>query len=227
MALDDQLQLQIQLHIDNLLQRHLTLLDQYTHLRKRLSQLHSSTLQNIARANFSAQRGQRFGQDQYDGRMKASRRVAVKAGEGEPVSFCVVRGVDGGEGCEGNEGSEGGEGNEGNEREEDNEGKEDNEGGEEEEDKKREEKNMKNEEDKPPTHKREHDPLRWFGILTPPPLRAAQTHAVEAVEEVIPQLVSVAAEMEYLEIEVRRARKKRDKAQGKGKNKGNSMEGKV
>ncbi|KAI5863077.1 hypothetical protein GGS23DRAFT_596846 [Durotheca rogersii] len=55
------------------------------------------------------------------------------------------------------------------------------------------------------------DPLRWYGLLAPPPLRRAQARAVEAVERVVPQLVSVGAQMQRLEIEVRRARKRRAK----------------
>ncbi|KAG6000099.1 hypothetical protein E4U43_001695 [Claviceps pusilla] len=208
MATDDHLQLQ--LHIDNLLQRHLALLDQYTSLRERLSRLHSSTLQDIARANFSAQRGQRFGQDQYDGRMRALRRVVVE-GE-ERVRICVVRG--------------GGDDETGvNEREEDKKANDEKNGDDKspeddvkaDHDKKSEDDKKADNDKKTPNHNHKHDPLRWFGILTPPPLRSAQAHAVEAVEQVIPQLVSIAAEMQHLEIEVRRARKKRDKGQGKSK----------
>ena len=57
------------------------------------------------------------------------------------------------------------------------------------------------------------DPLRWFGILTPLPLRQAQGHAVEAVEEIIPRLATLSTAMAAVELEVRRARKKRAKAE--------------
>ncbi|KAK3296146.1 uncharacterized protein B0H64DRAFT_461081 [Chaetomium fimeti] len=57
------------------------------------------------------------------------------------------------------------------------------------------------------------DPLRWFGILTPLPLRQAQGHAIKAVEEIIPQLATLSAAMAAVELEVRRARKKRAKAE--------------
>ncbi|KAG6011762.1 hypothetical protein E4U54_007918 [Claviceps lovelessii] len=223
MATDDHLQLQ--LHIDNLLQRHLALLDQYTSLRERLSRLHSSTLQDIARANFSAQRGQRFGQDQYDGRMRALRRVVV---EGEKrVRICVVRGGGEDETGEDETGVDEREEDERkeDEREEDKKAKDEKKGDDKspEDDKKADhdekpEDDKKAEKDKKtPNHNHKHDPLRWFGILSPPPLRSAQAHAVEAVEQVIPQLVSIATEMQHLEIEVRRARKRRDKGQGKSK----------
>lgn len=62
------------------------------------------------------------------------------------------------------------------------------------------------------TDTRSNDPLRWFGILTPPSLRQAQTEAKSAVE-VIPQLVGLDVEMRELEIEIRRARKKVAKAE--------------
>lgn len=57
------------------------------------------------------------------------------------------------------------------------------------------------------------DPLRMFGILTPQALRVAQGQSINMVEEVIPKLVSVSAEMKALEIKIRRARKYRAKAE--------------
>jgi hypothetical protein len=61
---------------------------------------------------------------------------------------------------------------------------------------------------------RQRDPLRMFGILTPQSLRTAQKGAIEMVEGIIPKLVSIDAEMKEVEIQVRRARKFRGKAQG-------------
>jgi coiled-coil domain-containing protein 115 len=62
--------------------------------------------------------------------------------------------------------------------------------------------------------KGKRDPLRMFGILTPQSLRTAQKEAVEMVERIIPRLVSIDAEMREVEIQVRRARKFRGKAEG-------------
>jgi hypothetical protein len=62
-------------------------------------------------------------------------------------------------------------------------------------------------------HKGKRDPLRMFGILTPQSLRTAQKEAVEMVEGIIPRLVSIDAEMKEVEIQVRRARKFRAKAE--------------
>jgi hypothetical protein len=57
------------------------------------------------------------------------------------------------------------------------------------------------------------DPLRMFGLLTPPPLRLAQAESIKSVEEVIPKLVSIDAEMKEVEIRIRRARKWKVKAE--------------
>jgi hypothetical protein len=62
--------------------------------------------------------------------------------------------------------------------------------------------------------KGKRDPPRMFGILTPQSLRTAQKEAVEMVEGIIPRLVSIDAEMREVEIQVRRARKFRGKAEG-------------
>ena len=64
-----------------------------------------------------------------------------------------------------------------------------------------------------PSKPRSNDPIRWFGILTPLPLRQAQAHAIQAVEKLIPKLASVSAEMATVELAVRRLRKKRTKAE--------------
>jgi len=52
------------------------------------------------------------------------------------------------------------------------------------------------------------DPLKWFGILSPPALRSSQASFKVAVRGCVPRLASTANEMRVVEIEVRRARKK-------------------
>ncbi|KAG6046154.1 hypothetical protein E4U39_001598 [Claviceps sp. Clav50 group G5] len=246
-------QTHLQDQIDLLLQRHLILLDQYTHLRAHLSRLQSSTFQDLARANFSAPRGQRFGQDQYDERMRASRRVRLRGGE--PVEFCVVR-TDNDGGYEAEKGAGDGKGGDDTKREEDTQrqnnmgedgkggrdgngaengnGREDaneetnaEEGEDDDEKGTTEDANdAENGEDKTARSRNPpNDPLRWFGLLTPTPLRAAQGHATQAVEEVIPRLASVMAEMQHVEIEVRRARKRRAKAEAKAEAEAKTAEG--
>lgn len=157
--------------IDSLLERYLGLLDEYTKLRSSLTDLQSRIYQNIARANFSAERGVRYGQELYDQRMQSSRALVISNGDNNNTpNFKIVprTGVD-----------------------------QDDEG----------------DEEKEKSAEKPRDPLRWFGILTPMPLRQAQSQAAEAVEEIIPKLVSVSAEMADVEIRVRRARKKRAKAE--------------
>lgn len=161
-------------NIDTLLQRYLVLLDEYSTLRTELSHLQKLIFQDLARANFSAERGLRYGQDQYDERMQATRRVAI-SGEKAPT-FNISTYEEPEEPV-----SDEAEAEDGAERE------------------------------KPV--KKSKDPLRWFGVLTPQALRSAQASSVKAVQDIIPRLVSVNAEMMEVEIEVRRARKKRAKAE--------------
>jgi coiled-coil domain-containing protein 115 len=55
-----------------------------------------------------------------------------------------------------------------------------------------------------PTHQ---DPLRWFGILTPSGLRAAQTSFISAVEGPVPRLVTLSKQLRSLEVDIGRLRK--------------------
>ena len=173
-------------HIDSLLERYLALLDEYTRLRDRLSRLQSGVYHNIARANFSAERGLRYGRNQYDDRMQASRllRIQVDGDEGEGVpSFGMV---DAAAAVESDDGDD---------------------------DDDSEDKGDPASDDEKEKVAKPVNPLRWFGILAPMPLRNAQGLSVETIEQVVPRLVTVNAEMLDLEIEVRRARKKRAKVE--------------
>jgi len=229
--------------IDALLARYLQLLDAYTTLRESLNAAQRDMYQCLARANFaSTLPGKaRYGPDYYDERMKALRGVQI---EGEPpeegkeldgeekVIFKVgVRGEDGKFQSEDlNKGSkivEAGEESEdmkgdpakenekaiktqGGKKEKDNSSPPVQEPG---------DTNINNSNTfsskQSPSKPKSNDPIRWFGILTPLPLRQAQAHAIQAVEELIPKLASVSAEMAAVELAVRRARKKRTKAEKK------------
>lgn len=206
--------------IDALLQHYLSLLDEYTRLRSDLGALQADVFQSLARANFSAERGVRYyGRDYYDERMQAARRLQISsrdpsstAEKAVTVSAPVfglraypapvdsqtrstnVEGDRGGGDGENREG-EGAVPGDGEKRQE----KQSADGD-------RAERGKK-------TDKRPTDPLRWFGILTPLALRQAQGQAVKAVEEIIPRLATVSAEMAAVELEVRRARKRRAKAE--------------
>ncbi|KAL2136321.1 hypothetical protein VTI74DRAFT_4355 [Chaetomium olivicolor] len=226
--------------IDLLLEHYLSLLDEYTALRNTLHVLQANIFQNLARANFSADRGIRYyGQDYYDERMQASRRVTISTcskGEAE---------VDGGEGGKAEGERKGYVTTSGPvftvglhqspSPEQDGKQKPESEPwvddsgatrplGEAErpvckpdpaEDASA---NNTDEKDQPSAGDKQqkperNDPLRWFGILTPLPLRQAQGQAINAVEEIIPRLATLSAEMAGIELEVRRARKKRAKAE--------------
>jgi hypothetical protein len=180
--------------IDSLFLQYLDVLDQYDSLRKGLGNLQVSIQQNIARANFDAPRGVRYGEELYDGRMRAVRFCRV-TGTAQPEVFEVVAGarVD---------------------------SKED---GKEEQDtpdvtSEKADTEIEDEDIKEQTTAQDNkietkDPLRMFGILTPQALRVAQSESIKMVEDVIPRLVSVDAEMKELEIKIRRARKYRAKSE--------------
>jgi hypothetical protein len=51
------------------------------------------------------------------------------------------------------------------------------------------------------------DPLRWFGVLVPPALRASQASFVSAVEGPIAALSNLLKELKQTEIEIGRVRK--------------------
>ena len=56
-------------------------------------------------------------------------------------------------------------------------------------------------------------PIKMFGILVPQALRQAQTQAVGLVQDVVPKLVELNLEMGNLEVEIRRKRKYKAKAE--------------
>jgi hypothetical protein len=170
------------------LERYLGLLDEYTQLRQSLSQLQSGIYQNIARANFSGERGMRYGQDQYDERMQAIRLLSIGQNEHQAPIFSLFNAPE--------------------EEEEEEKGEE------------RDEssvtdgpKSETGEEKQSEKKRRNKNPLHWFGLFAPMSLRTAQTQSINAVEDIIPRIVSINAEMLDVEIEVRRARKRRAKAE--------------
>ncbi|RGP70711.1 mfs-type transporter [Fusarium sporotrichioides] len=180
-----------QQHIDELLERYLGLLDEYTQLRQTLSQLQSGVYQNIARANFSGERGMRYGHDHYDERMQAIRLLSISQNKHQSPIFSILNVP------EEEEEEKGEEQDESSATEGHKQGPKPETG-----------------EEKPAEKKRKNkNPLHWFGLFVPMGLRTAQTQSIKTVEDIIPRLVSVNAEMLDVEIEVRRARKRRAKAE--------------
>lgn len=198
--------------IDALLERYLALLDEYTTLRARLSQLQTGMFQHLARANFSAERGMRYGPDFYDERMQALRQVSISTTEGGLPIFTVSH-------------SSRAPGDDDTSRQQNPPPDPPPPAKEEEEEVERAaaaekaagEQPVPAGDDKaeseagPKKQVAASDPLRWFGVLTPLSLRQTQACAAEAVDQVVPRLASLSAEMQDLEIQVRRARKKRAK----------------
>ncbi|KAI0396875.1 hypothetical protein F5Y17DRAFT_471341 [Xylariaceae sp. FL0594] len=283
--------------IDSLLERYLGLLDEYARLRERLGSLQAGVYRDIARANYAAERGVRYGADHYDGRMRALRGVCLQRRrrgfttseeeeeeeeeEGEDGVFVVVAksfiaedngakaGTSDCETCahesaeqEGEVAEGEGEGEKvkkkrptpgkkstcaGTDRDRDADTRpaissptprpsssssppsttngivdtpvqtallqrpddDDDDDGPEQQQQTR----TITTTSKQPPHPTK-DPLRWFGLLTPSSsaLREAQRQSVCAVEAVIPRLATVSAAMQALEIDIRRARKRRAKA---------------
>ncbi|KAK4186902.1 hypothetical protein QBC35DRAFT_515891 [Podospora australis] len=201
--------------IDTLLARYLVLLDEYTTLRTTLNNLQKTLFQNLARANFQAERGVAYyAKDYYDERMQASRKLNVLVSEKDGLSipeFTLNKPFQPPAGDDKASPERGGEiekqtAEGAKTKIQDSDGVNDTET--------KEPENVTDEKDKKTKKKAPNtDPLRWFGILTPLALRQAQGVAVTAVEDIIPRLASVSLEMAEVELEVRRARKKRAKAE--------------
>ncbi|KAJ1335594.1 coiled-coil domain-containing protein 115 [Microdochium nivale] len=184
--------------IDALLERYLHLLDEYAALQSELAALQAAMYQQLARANFAAERGVGwYGRDYYDERMRASSTLSVIAGSSNSPKFSIVRRQKKAENktvepslSPSRDLAEGG-------NSDDNDDEDD---------------QSVSQPPSPPSLPQAVDPIRWFGLMTPMALRQAQSHGIRAVEHVVPRLATVSAEMAELEIEVRRARKRRAKA---------------
>merc|ERR1712000_45587 len=201
-----------QSHIDALLGRHLLLLDEYTQLRDRLAKLQSNMFYQLARANFETQRGFRYGSDQYDARMKASRQLQIFEDAEDGMTWTIQDAVPDAEPEKKEE--------EQHEGEEEEKVSHDDKLAEELEEKlglSNDGAEAESEEPAPQAEQQRKigDPLRWYRLFPPASLRTAQSASIEAVQEVIPRLVTVDVKMQQLEIEIRRARKKRAKAEEK------------
>jgi len=206
--------------LDALLERYLHLIDDYSRLREDHNKLQSSVYQHIARANFGAERGTWYGRDYYDERMQAASTVSVsvgtsgtgpqEAGHTPLPRFSSVR--------RRNDGSRQRKQDETTHKEvaqtlkditTEPEGTK---------------KNLVEPSssllEKPAASEKSEkqespipvDPIWWFGLMAPMSLRQAQAQSIRAVDEIVPRLATVAAEMAEIEIEVRRARKRRTKA---------------
>ncbi|KAF2703899.1 hypothetical protein K504DRAFT_166217 [Pleomassaria siparia CBS 279.74] len=180
--------------LDRLLEQYLHTLDQYQKAQQQLATCLSTGYMSLAQANFNNNSGARYGQDYYDQRMQASRNVTVtvlEANVGFAVSApdLVVPGPT----------EAGVEADTRRERSE-----------------------------KVPTAasatlpatdlSQANDassrpsttcttPLRWFGILVPPALKAAQGSFTCAVEGPVPHVASLVKKLRKQEMDIGRLRK--------------------
>ncbi|KAF4541382.1 uncharacterized protein LTHEOB_8778 [Lasiodiplodia theobromae] len=223
--------------LDELLKRYLLLLDQYTQARQQLSSDLSSGYISLAQANFNPSSRVRYGQDFYDERMQALRRVTI--GETESKLHRSIRLLEPPEEPTSDETKtktadatdNKKEGTDKNSTEEapvsvaelslDPDAKNTAESPEAQPGEareppgsnvdgngnKRDDSDKIKEKEKASKKPRTDDPIRWFGIFVPPALRSAQGSFIRAVEGPVPRLLDLAAEMRELEIEIGRARK--------------------
>ncbi|QDS68065.1 hypothetical protein FKW77_009851 [Venturia effusa] len=183
----------LMLRLDDLFEQYLNLLDQYQETRQQLSALLSSGYMSLAQANFSSTSRARYGPDYYDERMQALRKITVgnETREEDFVVTCNLVPEEQGR-LKAKPESDTREA-ECEERKED-------------------EKPVKNEETTEGKLKIDpRDPIRWFGLLVPPPLRSAQSTFIEIVENKVPRLANLTRQLRSLETEIGRTRKQMKK----------------
>ncbi|KAI1616390.1 hypothetical protein EDD36DRAFT_134243 [Exophiala viscosa] len=209
--------------LDRLLESYLQLLDTYTILREQLSKDLSAGFFALASSNRNSSLGpgRRYGEEGYDQRMKALRTVrfepkttypSIKAAREEPEisteETAQVKEETSTEGQPAETPSDPGTqlgGTPSKTKSQENDKQND----------------SKSSSPSNPTHNRSHltlcynytihtstppptskDPLKWYGILVPPPLRQCQTHFRNAVSSTIPDLLSTTSEMQLLEKQI-------------------------
>ncbi|KAL8925599.1 MAG: hypothetical protein Q9172_002169 [Xanthocarpia lactea] len=172
--------------LDVLLERYLDLVHQYNSLHQSTSKEFASGYLSLAQANFSNHNRLRYGQDFYDDRMQASTKFLVKPPTDEPFDDAgdeqllkYTLSLVAVQPASSPETTKSTVDEASTESQTDM-------------------------ESKPPTS----DPLKWFGILVPPALRASQNSFKNAVTEKITLLANLSNEMRSMEIEIRRIRKK-------------------
>ncbi|KAJ4357371.1 uncharacterized protein N0V89_001946 [Didymosphaeria variabile] len=191
--------------LDDLLERYLLTLDAYQKAQQQLTRHLSSGYLDLARANFTNNARARYGQDYYDERMQASRKIAVTEEEGNAIFSieCSVK-----ESKAKTEESSSPDADSaatketGPSAEADTDGEKDSTTS----DKpasKADDPTEKDEEKKSPSN----DPIRWFGVLVPPALRSAQASFVSAVEGPVVEISNLVKELRQQEIEIGRVRK--------------------
>ncbi|KAI7158724.1 hypothetical protein KC349_g4703 [Hortaea werneckii] len=204
--------------LDDLWVKYLDCLDQYQRAQESVQKALSSGFFSLAQANFKSSAGRRYGQDFYDERMKASKRVQiVENGDDHVLAISMNPAVAPGDSSEGPEqkteaiqqpsppSTPVADGEDvkaaGKPKEPTN--------FDEIKDQDSEKSGIAHQ---PPTR----SPLTWFGILTPRELRSAQESFSTAISSPTESAVNAAREMRQLEAEINRTRKAVRKAEKGG-----------
>lgn len=191
-------------HVDDLLTQYLETLDSYQSLRTQLSKSFSDGFISLANANRTSLlgAGRRYGEEGFDQRMKAGRRVCVGLETGIGRVECQVASFEAGlSGGNGEDESE--------EKRNQSPDAEDGTG------KRASQLPTPPREDAPrPSGPQKtakdssgfRDPIRWYGILVPPSLRSAQSSFIDSVENHVPGLIEIQSTLRRLEDDIRTAR---------------------
>ncbi|KAL1987734.1 hypothetical protein VTN96DRAFT_2574 [Rasamsonia emersonii] len=223
--------------LDSLLERYLHLLDRHQTLQAEIGKQLSSGFFSLTHANYCSPPGRRYGEDYYDQRMKATRRLLLKTPSLTPdqetessqsASTSLVYQVQYTPVISRKEESEDEKGQRDKAEQSDTNVSST---GKQQEDKDttsgpgspetsniptpstsseppETEQETREESAKPPRKLfRSDDPLSWYGILVPPSLKNAQRSFTEAIEGNIPKLASVIHEMRQVEEHVHKLRK--------------------
>ncbi|EEH03551.1 conserved hypothetical protein [Histoplasma capsulatum G186AR] len=166
--------------LDSVLERYLHLLDQQQRLQQEIGREFSSGFLSLACANKSCPPGRRYGEDYYDERMKAIRKLPSFTVES--VSLSPPNAIEPKDVTEnGNEETN----SKASSRSSD-----------------PDELNISTESEKSRANGKRSNPINWFGILVPPALRSAQQSFCTAVDGPIPLLATVITEMRGVERDI-------------------------
>jgi hypothetical protein len=189
--------------LDELLEQYLESLDRYMTLREELSKSFSSGFFSLAQAQRTSTlgAGRRYGEECYDDRMKAQRKVSWSPGSTKGDSKCrIAKDKEDRASKSETEGTKQIPANDAQSKELD--------GDKSIEQQDKEEKDKSDSQDAPSKTARpkqdpaKRDPLTWFGVLVPPALRQTQTQFVKATEVQIPELLVVDSKLKSIEREV-------------------------
>ncbi|KAL5358170.1 hypothetical protein BJX96DRAFT_36896 [Aspergillus floccosus] len=228
--------------LDDLLERYLHLLDQHQKLQSQMASCLSSGFISLAQANYACPPGRRYGEDYYDDRMKATRRMTIRT-PCTTTNNLSAKDEDQSDNSDTFEYTFQIETVRTEEPEED--PKNDRPPSPKNSDPSDDESALEKDATKPSkvpdspkpsnpgeasrteseytttseskskskTKPRSSDPLRWYGILVPPSLRSAQKSFTAAVEGHLSELANVTVEMQSAEKEIARVREELGRAQ--------------